>query len=168
MFRYTIAFIRRGNDVLMLNRNAAPNMGLWNGVGGKLEQGETPLVNIVREIEEETGLSIEASQLRFAGIVTWTSEEGSGGMYAFVAELPLDADVFEGPVGTREGILDWKSPEWLCHPRNYGVVSNAPHFLPYMLEHQTPAEHHFTYSNDQLTAYERRELVQPSHHNLHF
>ncbi|TYP69643.1 NUDIX hydrolase [Paenibacillus methanolicus] len=161
MLKYTIALIRRGDEVLMLNRNAAPNMGLWNGVGGKLEQGETPLANIVREIEEETGLRVEASRLRYAGTVTWTSEEGSGGMHAFIAELPSDADVFEGPVGTREGILDWKSPEWLFHPRNRGVVSNVPYFLPYMLEHQPFCEHHFTYAGEQLIAY--RAQTEPTH-----
>ncbi|MFC4102218.1 NUDIX hydrolase [Paenibacillus xanthanilyticus] len=164
MLRYTIAFIRRGDDVLMLNRNAAPNMGLWNGVGGKLEQGETPLANIMREIEEETGLRVEASRLRYAGTVTWTSEEGDGGMHAFIAELAQEADVFEGPVGTREGILEWKNPDWLFHPRNRGVVSNVPHFLPHMLKHPSPIEHHFTYAGDHLIAYERRAQTEPTHH----
>ncbi|WJH35841.1 hypothetical protein N6H14_07935 [Paenibacillus sp. CC-CFT747] len=43
MFRYTICFIRRGNRILLLNRNAPAWMGAWNGVGGKLEPGEAPL-----------------------------------------------------------------------------------------------------------------------------
>ena len=31
--KYTLCFIKKDNEFLMLNRIKAPNMGLWNGVG---------------------------------------------------------------------------------------------------------------------------------------
>ena len=40
---YTTCFVRCGESVLMLLRNRPPNAGLWNGVGGKISPGETPL-----------------------------------------------------------------------------------------------------------------------------
>ena len=33
-------------------------VGKWNGPGGKFERGETPVQNVVREVEEETSLHI--------------------------------------------------------------------------------------------------------------
>jgi hypothetical protein len=39
--RYTLCFLTRGDQVLMLHRRRPPNQGLWNGVGGRLEPGET-------------------------------------------------------------------------------------------------------------------------------
>ena len=56
--KYTLCFIKRDNEFLMLNRIKAPNMGLWNGVGGKLELNEDKFQGIKREITEETGLLI--------------------------------------------------------------------------------------------------------------
>ncbi len=38
MYKYTICFIRKGNKILLLNRNKKPNMGMWNGVGGKIRR----------------------------------------------------------------------------------------------------------------------------------
>ena len=46
--RYTLCFLTRGDDILMLKRNHAPNRGLWNGVGGKIGPGETPVDAIGR------------------------------------------------------------------------------------------------------------------------
>jgi 8-oxo-dGTP diphosphatase len=43
----------------MLNREKSPLLGLWNGVGGKIEQGETAKVSVLREIEEETELILD-------------------------------------------------------------------------------------------------------------
>ncbi|SCN45286.1 MutT/Nudix [Bacillus cereus] len=48
----------------MLNREYDPVKGLWNGVGGKIEKGETPLENAIREIKEETNIVVE-------GILDW-------------------------------------------------------------------------------------------------
>ena len=58
MYKYTICFIRKGNKILLLNRNKKPNMGMWNGVGGKIEDNETPYEGIIRETLEETGIDL--------------------------------------------------------------------------------------------------------------
>src|SRR6185437_16068507 len=86
MLKYTICFIKQGEKILMLNREYSEWMGVWNGVGGKIEPNETPLECILREVKEETGINLKTAE--YKGNVTWT--DGStyfGGMYAFIAEV---------------------------------------------------------------------------------
>ena len=47
--RYTLIFLMRGGDILMLQRRKPPNQGLWNGIGGRIEEGETPEQCALRE-----------------------------------------------------------------------------------------------------------------------
>jgi 8-oxo-dGTP diphosphatase len=49
-------------DVLMLHKRDH-----WNGLGGKLEKGESPLEAAVREFEEEAGLWTDATDWRWLG-----------------------------------------------------------------------------------------------------
>lgn len=44
--------------VLLEKQSPAWQKGLFNGVGGKIEEGESPVQAMVRECEEETGVSI--------------------------------------------------------------------------------------------------------------
>ena len=50
--KYTLCFIRRGDEILMLNREKPSWMGMWNGVGGRMEANETPKECILREVWE--------------------------------------------------------------------------------------------------------------------
>ncbi|TMV17197.1 8-oxo-dGTP diphosphatase [Paenibacillus thermoaerophilus] len=155
---YTICFIRRGDEVLLLNRRSAPWMGCWNGVGGKLEPGETPAANIVREIREETGLELKQSEVVWKGIVTWTVDGGRlGGMHVFVANLPGHL-ALETPKQTEEGILDWKRIDWITDPANQGVASNVPRFLTTLFEDASEWEHRCVFEAGRLTGYERLPL----------
>lgn len=132
--KYTICFIVHGDKLLLLNRKFSPNMGLWNGVGGKLEPGEAPLDGVLREVREETGIVLH--EARFAGIVTWKSlTEDYGGMYAFVAKLSDEqlAGTSLEPAEREEGILAWVDRDWALHPDNAGIVANIRQFLPPML-----------------------------------
>src|SRR5262245_56841406 len=123
MIAYRICFVRRGSRILMLNRERASWMGCWNGVGGKLETGETPRASMMRELGEETGIG--QCDLRFKGLVTWLIDGSTfGGMYAYLAEADENC-IYETPVITAEGILDWKETSWLLHPSNQGVAANV-------------------------------------------
>lgn len=54
---YTICFCCCEQRVLMLHRAFPPNAQLWNGLGGSIESGETPLRSVQREMQEEAGIS---------------------------------------------------------------------------------------------------------------
>ncbi|WP_169864958.1 NUDIX hydrolase [Sutcliffiella halmapala] len=131
---YTICFITKGDSILLLFRNKAPNKGKWNGVGGKIELNEIPYEAILREAWEETGLIIK--DLSFRGIVTWNKK---GGMYVYTGS-DTEGSLLEGP----EGKLEWKPLEWI--KTSSEVVSNMPYFLPYILTEGKPKEHAFFYS----------------------
>ncbi len=140
---HTICFIRRGEELLLLNRRRRPAMGLWTGVGGKIEPGEAPLPGVLREIREETGIAVSAA--RFAGIVSWNLGRGRGGMYAFVADLPADFH-YPAPRMTEEGILAWHALDWLLHPDNGGIARHVQQALPALLAGGQREEHRFTFA----------------------
>lgn len=63
----TLCYIENDGCYLMMHRTKKkndPNEGKWIGIGGKLEDGETPECCAVREISEETGLDIEVPVYR--------------------------------------------------------------------------------------------------------
>ena len=77
MFNSTLCYIENEkNEYLMLHRvkkkNDA-NQDKWIGVGGKFEDGESPDECLLREVLEETGLTL--TDYRCRGIVTFTSDE---------------------------------------------------------------------------------------------
>jgi 8-oxo-dGTP diphosphatase len=145
-FRYTLIFLTRNSDVLMLHRHNPPNQGLWNGVGGHLEPGETPLDGALREVYEETGY--ELTSAHFAGVLTWEGHtETPGGLYIFTTEI---ADGIEPhPLsGEEEGELVWKSREWVLSSPE--VVHNIHHFGPYIFQEPLSfiPDFHFVYDSD--------------------
>lgn len=68
----TLAFIRDWERVLMVHRTfkeGDENKGKWNGIGGKVEFGESVDEGMRREIMEETGLNVIEMSLR--GTIVW-------------------------------------------------------------------------------------------------
>ena len=110
MHNSTLCYITRGNDVLMLHRVKKQNdinKDKWIGVGGKFEGEESPDECILREVKEETGLTL--TSLRCRGIVTFVNDECEG-EYMFL----FTADGFEGSLKEcDEGDLQWVSREFL-------------------------------------------------------
>jgi 8-oxo-dGTP diphosphatase len=46
--------------LLVIRRGHAPSRGLWSVPGGRVEAGETEAAAVVREVAEETGLTVVA------------------------------------------------------------------------------------------------------------
>ncbi|MCZ8523225.1 MULTISPECIES: NUDIX hydrolase [Paenibacillus] len=158
MLEYNIAFLRRGDRILMLNRSKPPLLGLWNGVGGKLEPGETPLASVRREIREETGLALEETAIHFGGVVTWEVDgRMAGGMYAYTADAGM-AGLERMPLETPDGVLSWKPAAWVLHPDNQGIAGHVRYFLPPLLERAEPAEYRCLFREGLLLTCERLPL----------
>lgn len=71
----TLCYIEIDGRYLMLHRIKKEddvNKGKWIGVGGKLENGESPVECIQREIKEETALEI--TDLKYRGKVSFISD----------------------------------------------------------------------------------------------
>lgn len=151
MLKYTLCLIRKNNQLLLLNRNKEPNMGLWNGVGGKIEPNESPYEGAIREALEETGISLK--ELKFSGNAVWKSNRGNSGMYIFMAELK-EEEILNTPCRVEEGVLDWKNIDWILNPENKGIVSNMKMYLPKILDGYQNLEHRFLYKDGLMLNYE--------------
>lgn len=57
------AVVHRQGKVLLVRRNFPPNEGMWSIPGGRVELGEGVEEAAVREIREETGLTVEVERL---------------------------------------------------------------------------------------------------------
>jgi len=101
----TLCYIRRSGKTLMIHRVKKANdihEGKWNGLGGKLEPGESPEECVVREVLEESGLL--ATHLRLKGFLTFPLFARDEDWYAFVFVV----DEFEGElIDSPEGDLEW-------------------------------------------------------------
>jgi 8-oxo-dGTP diphosphatase len=53
-----LCFVREGERVLMIRKKRGLGAGKINGVGGRLEQDESPSAGIVREAKEELAISL--------------------------------------------------------------------------------------------------------------
>lgn len=101
----SLCYIEHEDSYLMLHRvkkRSDENAGKWIGVGGKFMEGESPEECMLREVSEETGLTLLS--WRFRGIITfsydtWETEY----MHLFTS------DSYTGRMHEcDEGILQWK------------------------------------------------------------
>ena len=72
----TLCYIEKDGCYLILHRTKKQhdeNGDKWIGVGGKFEYGESPEECALREVKEETGLTM--LNPRFRGLVTFVSDE---------------------------------------------------------------------------------------------
>lgn len=109
MYNSTLCYLENDRgEYLMLHRvkkKKDVNQDKWIGVGGKFEDRESPEECLLREVEEETGLTL--TQWQFRGVVTFLTAPDSGWegefMYLFTARG------WEGELtaACSEGTLEW-------------------------------------------------------------
>ena len=88
IFKYTLVFIKCEDEILLINREKPSWMGRWNGIGGRIEDGETPDECAKRELFEETGMVVDDLQcLAKVGWIISDDYETLGGMYCYLGKL---------------------------------------------------------------------------------
>jgi len=100
----TLCYLIKDNKYLMLHRTKKVNdinSGKYIGVGGHVEEGESPLECVKREVKEETGFTLNSARCR--GHITFILGKETEHTYLYTS------DDFDGQIldECSEGDLVW-------------------------------------------------------------
>ena len=131
----------------LVHRNKKANdihEGKWNGLGGKFEAGETPEECVIREVFEESGLSIYKPKL--CGLLIFPNFKGDD-WYVFV----FTASQFSGElIDSPEGRLEWVEDSRLS---SLNLWESDHIFLPW-IERGEFFSAKFEYEGDKMCGYD--------------
>ncbi len=100
----TLCYIEKDDKYLMLHRVKKErdiNKDKWIGVGGHFEKGESPEECLLREVKEETGLTLTA--WKFRGIVSFFSDKWHPEYMCLYTANGFEGEMIE----CMEGTLEW-------------------------------------------------------------
>lgn len=145
----TLVYLQKGDKTLMIlpgNHKHDLYRGKWNGLGGKLEEEETPEKGAMREVEEESGL--KPTELSLAGILTFPKVDRKNDWYTFV----YTCRKFTGKLKeSKEGKLKWHRTDKLLE---LNLWEGDYIFLPWILARKLFSAK-FIYDEGKLISHER-------------
>lgn len=123
----TLCFVTHGGDVLLLL--GGPHKRIWagryNGVGGHIEPGEDVYAATLREVAEETGLTVH--DVRLSAVVHADAGDLAVGILFFVFTAVADS---RQTLPCSDGVLEWWPTDALPTDR---MVEDLPTLLPKVL-----------------------------------
>ena len=106
MLQSTLCYLERGDAYLMLHRvkkEHDANRDKWIGIGGKFEDKESPEDCLLREVKEETGLTLK--RFRARGLLTFIWGNMTEFIHLYTADR-WEGEMVQGDA-CREGVLEW-------------------------------------------------------------
>jgi 8-oxo-dGTP diphosphatase len=100
----TLCYVKHNGQTLMIHRVKKSNdihAGKWNGLGGKLEPGESPEQCVIREVREEAGL--ELRNPRYHGLLMFADFKTEDWYVWVFTATEFNGGLIESP----EGHLKW-------------------------------------------------------------
>ena len=143
MIRTVTVYIFKDDEVLLLFRNKKKidiNKGKYIGVGGHIEEGETPIEAAEREVKEETGF--EVNNLEYRCHVEFHYDNFEEEMHVFTTKE------FSGEmIKCDEGDLSWQKTSELM---NIPMWEGDKYFLKPIMDNHPFFKMRLKYINDIL------------------
>lgn len=127
MVLWTLCEVVSGRRLLLKLATRGISIGKWNGLGGKIEKGESPEESAVREVKEESGI-VPSGIERWGRIDFYRGSRARkfGDAYLFVV------DKFSGvPSSGEEGEVRWFQYEKIPYERMW---DDDKYWLPLLLQ----------------------------------
>ena len=67
MRKVTLCFLKDGNRICLAMKKRGFGVGKWNGIGGKVNEGETVVEAALRELAEEIGVTAQHNHIEEVG-----------------------------------------------------------------------------------------------------
>lgn len=143
MIRTVTVYIFKDDEVLLLFRNKKKidiNKGKYIGIGGHIEEGETPIEAAEREVKEETGF--EVNNLEYRCLVEFHYDNFEEEMHVFTTKE------FSGEmIKCDEGDLSWQKTSELM---NIPMWEGDKYFLKPIMDNHPFFKMRLKYINDEL------------------
>jgi len=120
----TLLYIIKEGNVLLIKKKRGLGSGLYNGVGGKVEDNELPFQAAIRECEEEIG--VKPKNIEWMGVLEFIND---GSVYSYVHIFVSDG--YEGTLKETEEA----EPVWfpLKNLPYYRMWEDDKYWLPLVL-----------------------------------
>jgi len=150
----TLCLLVKEGEVLLAMKKRGFGVGKWNGVGGKLEEGETIEQAVLRETKEEIGVDSKEEHLVKVGNIKFYfngKEDWNNDMHIYLMSN------WEGePRETEE-----MRPQWFKHEEIpfTEMWADDKHWLPRVLKaNKIEGEFHFSEDGNEIKKFEIKEI----------
>lgn len=152
----TLCFLVKENKVLLAMKKRGFGAGKWNGVGGKVAEGESIEDAAARETNEEIGVMINACDLRHHGSIKFSFD---GGNPDWAQEVHIFiTDKWKGEPAESEEM----KPQWYAHHELpfESMWIDDQHWLPKVLAGQKiKGEFLFNKDGSAIERFEVRKIL---------
>ncbi len=148
----TLCFITQGNRILLARKKRGWGEGLYNGYGGKLQDGETIVETAKRETQEEIGITAETLEQRGFLQFFFESKEGIFDVHVFAITSYIGT-----PVESEEMIPEWFDFEYIPYNKMW---ADDKYWLPIFLKGEKFLGKGSFDKNNNLTHFEMEKVEQ--------